>query len=176
MPKFPVLSREDVQKELKLNDDQIAKINEQLADIVKDGPNGSKVMTITGGQDLDSIEKEIDKILNAKQHTRYKEVWLQISGTRTFMRDDIAKEVDLKKDQREKISELQQEMMSKMREMAFTPGTPVSEESLEEIKKLQKELEGKIEKLLTKEQQTKWTTMKGAKFEMKAPKKTSGAK
>lgn len=167
MPRFPIMARDDVQKELKLTEDQISKINDIISDVVKDGPNGSKVMMLQPGQDIDGMDEQVAKLLNDKQRKRMKEVWLQITGGRAFIKDDIAKEVGLTKEQRSKITELQQEMMTQMREMAHQPGEAMNEERLAEIKKMQKDLESKIEKLLTKEQQTTWTTMKGAKFEMK---------
>jgi len=170
MPRFPIMAREDVQKELKLTADQISKINDIISDVVKDGPNGSKIMMLHPGADVDGMDADVAKLLDDKQRKRMKEVWLQITGGRAFVKDEIAKEIGITKEQRTKITELQQEMMTQMREMAVQPGEAMNEERLAEIKKMQKEMEAKIEKLLTKEQQATWTTMKGAKFEMKTGK------
>lgn len=170
LPRFPILAREDVQKELKLTEQQISKINEIISEVVKDGPNGSKVMMFHPGADVDGMDADVAKLLNDKQLKRMKEVWLHITGGRAFMKDDIAKELGINKEQRNKMAELQQEMMTQMREMANQPGETLSEERLAELRKMQKDMEAKIEKLLTKEQQATWTTMKGAKFEMKTGK------
>lgn len=170
LPRFPILAREDVQKELKLTADQITKINDIISEVVKDGPNGSKIMMLQPGADVDGMDADVAKLLNDKQLKRMKEVWLTITGGRAFMKDEIAKELGITKEQSAKIMELQKEMMTQMREMAVQPGEAMNEERLAEIKKMQKEMEAKIEKLLTKEQQATWTTMKGAKFEMKTGK------
>jgi Spy/CpxP family protein refolding chaperone len=170
LPRFPILAREDVQKELKLTEQQISKINEIIGEVVKDGPNGSKVMMVHPGADFDGMDADVAKLLNDKQLKRMKEVWLQITGGRAFMKDDVAKELGITKEQRTKMAELQQELMTQMREMAIQPGEALNEERLAELRKMQKDMEAKIEKLLTKEQQATWTTMKGAKFEMKTGK------
>lgn len=170
MPRFPILARLDVQKELKLTTEQISKINDIISDVVKDGPNGAKVLMVSPDTDVDAMDAEITKLLNEKQRQRWKEVWLQFSGGRAFFKDEIAKEIGITKEQQGKIAELQQEFMTQMREMSLHPGEALSEERLAELKKMQKEWEAKIEKQLSKEQQVKWSAMKGVKFERTEPK------
>ena len=170
MPRFPILALEDVQKELKLSADQISKIKDIIGDVVKEGPNGSIEMMIQihPGTDFNGMDVEVSKLLNEKQRQRFKEVWLQSTGGRAIIKDDIAKEIGITKVQQAKIVEMQEELKSQMRELAIQPGEVVKKDA--EMKKMQKEWEEKIEKQLTKEQQAKWAAMKGAKFEKQVAK------
>ncbi len=176
LPKFPTIIRPDVQAELKLTDDQYARVKEKLDGLVKEFPNGTKGIMVSGDVNLDAIEAEIDSILNEKQRKRFKEVWLQVAGVSALLSKDVADEVGLKVQQRNTIQELHTEQMDKMHDQLQFDGEQPPKESLDKIDQLRKDFHAKVEKLLTKEQTEKWKAMQGAKFVMKEVKNTAKPK
>jgi hypothetical protein len=168
MPKFMAIIREDVQAELKLTDDQLAKVKEKVGDIVRDGPNGAKFMTVSPDMDLDGLDADIEKILNDKQRKRLRECWLQVLGIRAVLHEGIAQEVGIKPEQQKTIEQINEDQREQMREHAqFHQGEGPDPEKVQKMKSIQEEFKTKLEKVLTKEQKEKLATLKGPKFAMK---------
>jgi hypothetical protein len=182
-----LLNRPDVQKELALTSAQIAKIEE--LNPRRGGPGGVRqggVRQGGGGQgggrgqggnqgmDRDEMmkrmqerEKSILAVLDEKQQTRLKELFIQRAGNAALMNPEIQKDLGFTNEQKSKVEELQRKqqeasmaIMEKMRN-----GEIQREELGELMQKNGRTMNEELGKILTKEQAEKFESMKGKKFE-----------
>lgn len=183
-----LLSRADVQAELKISDDQktkIAELNPQRNRGGGGNGNGGGNGGAAGGgnrgggtgaggnfdpaqmqQMMAEREKKTLEILNADQQKRLKELYIQRVGNRALLREDVQKELGLSSDQTAKIKDLQdkqrtanQELQQKMRNQEID-----RTEGRDIMTKNQKTLDEELGKVLTGEQATKFKDMRGAEF------------
>lgn len=179
---------EAVQKELGLKEDQIAKLKTLGEEARKEmpafgGPGG-------GGQDLsaddrrklmaermEAVQKVNDKykpkvaeVLDAKQNERLKQIQLQAMGARVYQDADVAKALDLSKDQQDKIAAANKEFEEKRNEMfraAFGGGgAGGGGDARDKMREMTEANDKKLAEILTKDQAAKLETLKGAKFDM----------
>ena len=166
MPRFVLLMDPAVKKEIKLTDEQDKKVQQELGDLIQEGPNGSKQLMIGPGQDLDDVDQRIEKLLNAEQIKRLYELHLQRIGYRGLTLPRVAKELKISGDQEAKIEsileEYQRKLMEKMQEQQQEGG--VIRVTPEMTAELDREMAKELEKTLTAEQKKKWEAMQGAKF------------
>lgn len=180
-----LLNRPDVQKELALTSAQIAKIEE--LNPRRGGPGGQGGVRQGGGgqgggrgqggnqgMDRDEMmkrmqerEKSILAVLDEKQQTRLKELFIQRAGNAALMNPEIQKDLGFTNEQKSKVEELQRKqqeasmaIMEKMRN-----GEIQREELGELMQKNGRTMNEELGKILTKEQAEKFESMKGKKFE-----------
>lgn len=175
-----LLNRPDVQKELALTSAQIAKIEE--LNPRRGGPGGQGGVRQGGGRgqggnqgmDRDEMmkrmqerEKSILAVLDEKQQTRLKELFIQRAGNAALMNPEIQKDLGFTNEQKSKVEELQRKqqeasmaIMEKMRN-----GEIQREELGELMQKNGRTMNEELGKILTKEQAEKFESMKGKKFE-----------
>ena len=175
-----LLQRPDVQKDLKLTDDQkkaVAKIQEDNQAAMRARMESMRSGGGGGGDreammaEFQKMQKETDAkvkaVLTPEQQTRLKQINIQLGGSRVVLREDVQKELGLTDEQKKKLTALQtamneanQAIMQRMRDQEITR---------EEVQELQaknnKTMDDEIAKVLTAEQKTKLEEMKGAKFE-----------
>ncbi len=109
-----ILQRPDVQKELKLSEEQIEKIRQLTPPMGRPG-GGPDTPPPTQGQgrrgegqpgqpaNPGDMEAKVKEILNPGQYTRYKELEIQFVGASIVLREDIARNLHLTDEQVEKI-------------------------------------------------------------------------
>ncbi len=175
-----LLQRPDVQKDLKLTDDQkkaVAKIQEDNQAAMRARMESMRSGGGGGGDreammaEFQKMQKETDAkvkaVLTPEQQTRLKQINIQLGGSRVVLREDGQKQLGLPDEQKKKLTALQtamneanQAIMQRMRDQEITR---------EEVQELQaknnKTMDDEIAKVLTAEQKTKLEEMKGAKFE-----------
>ncbi|RMG27085.1 MAG: hypothetical protein D6724_00465 [Armatimonadetes bacterium] len=170
-----ILMNPQVQAELKLTEDQVAKLREALRPAGgPGGPGGAGGRGgFGGGADPQAREqmrleqeKKIKEILSAEQYKRYQEISLQLEGPAALARKEIADKVGLSDSQREKIQAILEEQRATMRDM-FQGGAGGDRQAMmEEMQKLRKATDEKILGVLTAEQKKTWEGMLGKPFQL----------
>jgi Spy/CpxP family protein refolding chaperone len=161
-----LLGNASVQEELKLDDKQKEKIKEFAA---------KQREAQQGLRDLDQDERrakmaEMNKhaeafakeVLTADQNKRMKQIVIQSAGLRAFSMEDVAKELKLTDDQKEKIKTLNDDLQKDVRELFQGGGDP--QENMQKVQSLNKEFMTKAAGVLTDEQKKHWTEMTGKPF------------
>ncbi len=173
--KAMLLGREDVQKELKLSDDQKSKLDEQRQAMMEE--MRAQFQNGGGGGDQEAMRKnmmEMQKkseanamgVLDDKQKARLKELWIQRDGNRVITSEEVQKDLGLSDAQKAKIKSLgdaqreaMNEIMTKMRngEMDRSEIRPLMEKN-------NKAMDEELGKVLTADQAAKLKTMGGEAF------------
>ena len=170
-----MLMRDDVKADLKLTDDQKAKLQEiqdstrqQMTDLFSGGGAGGDRDAMRKAMEpiMKKATEDINKVLTADQQKRLKEIWIQVSGSMVVMNADIKKDLGITDDQKTKLDELNkrqqaanQSIMQKMRD-----GEIQREDLADIFKKNQKVMSDEIGKILTQEQKDKLKAMGGKPF------------
>jgi Spy/CpxP family protein refolding chaperone len=175
-----LLGNPQVQKELKLTEDQTKKVGEMQQEMFAGFGGGG------GGQNLTDEErqkrreefqkkaeentKKMLALLDADQTARLKQIQLWVGGVASLStNEEAAKELKLTDDQKEALKTINEEAGKKRQEL-FTGGFGGSEEEQaqrrEKFASLQKETEEECLAVLTDEQKAQFNKMKGPKFEL----------
>jgi hypothetical protein len=111
---------------------------------------------------------QLKEALSSLQFERLQQIGWQAGGSQAVVTDpQLAKELDHKNDQIEKIAAINMEYQRKQREL-FTPGGGGDFQAVFiKILDLNKERDGKAMELLTKDQQAKLANLKGTAFDLK---------
>jgi hypothetical protein len=176
-----------VQKELGLNDEKTAKIHDLHADYTEE-----LQQQLTGAgldraalRDLAADERQkkmaqmaevtknvndkflpkLNELLDKTQQTRLHEVWIQAAGPAALEDADVAKALAITKEQQDKIKKVTADFGHKMREV-FSSGGDRSE-MMAKVAEMREEQTAKTAEVLTKDQQAKFTEMKGKPFDVK---------
>jgi Spy/CpxP family protein refolding chaperone len=182
--KTGLLSRTQVQDELKLTQEQKDKVREaQRAQFT--GARGGAGKNATDEQKKQAQEdrkkaaaetqKKLEAILNADQVKRLNGIFLQTGGPAAFLDEGIAKELKITAEQKTKIEALlktqQEEMAKLMPARGQNPGDTKPDVAAIRTKRqeLQKETETKVQDVLTADQKTKVKELKGAEFKLEQP-------
>ena len=190
-PMEPLFMRPEVQKELKLTDDQIQKLKALLPppppgagegpDMAPGGaqgaqrggppgdrrgmrgqPGGEQGMQPRMGMGPDQMDQKLRGILSDSQMKRLKELRLQRDGAMALSRKDIADQVGLSDDERLKIRGMIDEARDSMRpDQGGQPGQPPSRQEMEEM---HKKLNDQILSTLSSKERSKWEELCGKPF------------
>ena len=173
-----LLGNASVQKELKLDDEQIGKAKE-----VSEKISGEIREKMQGFQDLSpeerrekmlAVNKEFNEatlkaagaFLKPEQITRLKQVSYQAHGAAAFSDPEVISKLNLTDSQKSDIQAINQESMSQMREI-FQSAQDDREGAMKKMAELRKETLEKVAAKLNDEQQKGWKELIGAPFEVK---------
>jgi len=165
------LSNASVQEHLKLDDQQKEKIKDFAAKLREAqqalrNPDLSQEERAEKRRDLTKQAETFAKeILTADQLKRIKQIDLQQAGLRAFAREEIAKELKLTDEQKEKIKTLGDDMRKDVQELRQGGGDP--QENMQKMRSLGKEYLTKAAGVLTADQKKQWEEMVGKAFEVK---------
>jgi hypothetical protein len=169
-----IVSRDKVQEELKLSDDQKQKLAEKLTDSVRET---MKVSEKLEGLDARRREKEMQShrekaheafaaslkgILTAEQFKRFHQLELQHDGPSALGRPEIRNELKITDEQLKQFAGVIQDMQKKIEPLmkeARSGGNP--QEIRPKVIKIRKDHEGKIEAILSDAQKARWKEMLG---------------
>jgi hypothetical protein len=174
---YSLLGNASVQKELKLDDQQVEKAKE-----VVDKIRAESREKMQGLQDLSQEEqrtkrqeitkeitestlKAVGEFLKPEQITRLKQISFQQRGLQAFSDPEVAKKLNLTDTQKTDIQEINREVMETMRGLFNQDSTP--EERQEGMKKMTEARKAgllKVEAKLNDEQQKAWKELVGAPF------------
>ncbi len=179
-----------VQKELKLSDDQIAKVKE-VTDAARppQGAGGQRGANQTDEQRAAAREERQKKnaetdakltaLLMPEQVTRLKQVQLWVQGYGALTNNEnVAKELGLTDDQKGALKTISDEANRKRQALFQGLGRGASEEQRNKFRDdsaaLQKDTDAECKAVLTDDQSAKLAAMKGEKFELDMAAATAG--
>ena len=149
--------REEVVAELKLTDEQTAKLSElqtaargafQSLQGVPDEERAAAMKTMREGQ-----EQSVSEVLDAPQFARLLQLLWRETGLASVERDDVAKGLGLSDEQREKLTPILADRQSSQRALR--------EASPEEAAQKRKAWDDQLRAVLTEEQTQQWEELLG---------------
>ena len=149
-----IVSRDYIQEELKLSEDQTRKLSEKLPDYLKASDAREKLWVF------------LQETLNPEQFTRLRQLELQHEGPPALFRPEIAKELKITDEQRNQFMGLIQDMQMKIEPLmkeAKSGGNP--EEIRPKVIKLRQDCQTTMEVLMSDAQKAQWKEMIGAPFD-----------
>jgi hypothetical protein len=162
-----VLRNEQVQKELKLSEDQIAKIQAAVPEGMRDMSDGDREKA------MDKFQADVKAILTAEQAKRAREIQLQMQGARALTTPEVAKELGLSEKQ---VADIQQALTVPRPEGGQPGQAPGGGGGFdrEAFMKAREEANKKALAILTADQRKRWEAMQGKKFEFQMPQRAPG--
>jgi Spy/CpxP family protein refolding chaperone len=179
-----LIGSEQVQKELKMTDDQVAKVRDIQREAFAGFGGGAGGRGGNNNLSDEERQKQRDEfraraeetnkkylaVLDADQTTRIKQIQLWVAGTPGLANnEDASKELKLTDDQKAALKTISEESQKKSREMFAGGGRGASEEERtkrrEQMTALQKDTEAECQAVLTDEQKSQFAKMRGPKFE-----------
>ncbi len=174
----------NVQKDLKLTDEQIKKVQETLREIreshqseysaLRDASpdvRGAKMATLN-----ETVSGEVKKALSfsAEQSKRFDQISLQAHGVQAFASPTVDEKLKLTNDQKSKIREIVEATRSSFAG-AFNKDASDQERTQARNKRAatQKENMAKVQALLTDDQKKAWTELTGEPIEIQYPARRS---
>jgi len=167
------LRRNDVKEDLKLTDDQKAKLQEiqdgmrqKFMDAFQAAGDDQAARTKAMTTLMKEVTDQINKILTDDQQKRLKEISIQLGGNAVVMQPDIQKDLGFTDDQKAKIKDLGDRQQAANREVfqKMQNGEITREDIPEIMKKNTKVLNDEIDKILTQAQKDKLKSMAGKPF------------
>jgi Spy/CpxP family protein refolding chaperone len=161
-----LLSQESVRKELKVDEEQIKKLDDLSAKMresfqeafgLEEEARNKKIQEL-----MQENEKAIAGILKPDQAKRLKQISYQQRGTSAFLDPEVAKALSFSDEQKESIQKINEDTFAEMREL-FAGGAP-DEEGRKKIQALRTAASEKSLKLLSDEQKAKWKELQGEPF------------
>jgi Spy/CpxP family protein refolding chaperone len=164
------VSREKVQEDLKLSDDQKQKLREKLSgDVQNAGETLEKLKGMKGGEREKALQPSYEKLeaflkenLTADQLKRFGQLKLQYDTPSVMLRPEIGKQLDITDEQRSQFMGLIQNMQKEIGPLikeAKSGGN--AQEILAKVTKMRLDCQGKIETLLSDAQKKQWQDMTG---------------
>lgn len=180
-----VVSNAAVQKDLGLNEDQtkkIAELNEELSDdrmkaFAEAQTNAGNLEGLSENERReklgaalaeamkkinDKYQPKLKEILEPKQLDRLKQIAWQAAGTAAYSDPEVVKALGISKEQEEKFAAINKERMEKMAS-AFRDGAGGGRERFQQMNE---EFDKRFADVLSKEQQDKFTELKGKEFDV----------
>jgi Spy/CpxP family protein refolding chaperone len=161
-----LLRHKSVQEDLKLTDEQVGKVKEFASKQWKKAQEVHELEADKQAARWKEMTKEnqefLKETLSAAQHKRLEQIGMHVAGLLWVTRPDIAKKLELTKEQRKQIHELQEAAHTALRDVVHGTGTDT--EKGDKIRELRKAHRGKLREVLTDEQKTTWKTLAGEPF------------
>jgi len=175
-----LLGNESVQKELKLEDQQIEKAKElgetaqkKFADFRSSSEGLSQEERMTKGQELNreinaSTMKSAGEFLKPEQITRLKQISYQQRGVTAFSDPEVQKKLNITDSQKTDLHAIAEELRTEGQTI-FQENRDDREAMMKKMGELRKQTLAKAEAKLNDEQQKTWKEMLGSPFEIKYP-------
>jgi len=172
-----LLANPGVQKELKLDDDQVKKAQDFADDFgqkmrgrmqdLQDVPQEErreKMTAIMTEMNADA-QKELKGILKPEQLKRFDQISLQARGPQAFTDAEVQKKLNITADQKSKLADIQQDQMEQQRDIFQNAGDD-RQAAMQKMTDLRKQTREKMMNVLSAEQKTTWKEMTGEPFEV----------
>lgn len=148
-----IISRDYIQEELKLSDDQKQELQKKLPDYLK----------VSDAQGIWAFLKET---LTPEQFKRFQQLELQHEGPPAVLRTQIAKDLQITDEQRNQFIGLIQDMQKKIEPLmkeAKSGGDP--DVIRPKVIRMRQDCQGKMEYLMSEAQKSRWEEMIGKPFD-----------
>lgn len=163
----PFFSNPDIQKELKLSDEQINKLKDAMSKVMDKYKDDFLKLAQMAPEEQqkkmravsEDSNKAVSGVLDAKQWKRYKQIQWQILRVAAFQDTELQKELKLSDEQKKKIDTAFNDANKRMQEMMKN-----REPSPEKFQAVVTDLEKKANDVLTEEQQKNFKELKGPEF------------
>jgi Spy/CpxP family protein refolding chaperone len=166
MSSVQLLGQKSVQEELKLTDDQVKKVTDltqKQRELFRGVQDLSQEERAKKMQELQKEnQKAVADILKPEQAKRLKQITLQLRGGRALTDPEVAKELGLTAEQKQKVKEIQDETAketAKLRDAGLD-----RQEAAKKRQEITKSSNEKLTGILTADQKTKWKEMTGEPF------------
>ncbi len=178
-----LLQNEGVQKELKLDQDQLGKVKEAVQKVQEKNRDAFAKLRDLGQEERFEKTRELTRtisdqtlaalssILKPEQTKRLKQIELQQGGTQAFNRPDVQTALNLTNEQKEKIKTINDDVAREMRGL-FQGGD--FQQAREKMTSLRKESMERIQSVLSAEQKKTWKDMTGDPFEVTFQRRRGG--
>jgi hypothetical protein len=170
-----LLQNKSVQEELKLEKDQVTKIDDALKKVRDDHKDDLDKLRDPGTSQEDRAailkkvseanEKALKGILNEKQETRLHQILHQQQGVAMFVDEAVQKKLNLTAEQKDKLKTINEDMTKDIREL-FSGGKP-GPDTITKIQGIRKEAMTNAQKVLDDKQKKEVKEMLGEPFEIK---------
>jgi len=161
-----LLRQQSVQKELKLTPDEVEKIHKHCSAQWAKAEQIAKLSEPERDRKFEELTKENDRFvestLKKPQRERLREIMLQFAGLLCLSRQDIATEVGLTAEQKQKLPQLQKAARHEMEEVIHDTK---NEEKRAKLRELRETSRKRVQELLTDAQKAKWKQMTGNPFQ-----------
>lgn len=176
-----LLMMKEVREELKLDEDQVAELEdlgkammESMRNMRPQGGGGGQVPNPTELQALlekaqkanEENEAKVEEILDPKQVDRLVGLLIQRSNIQSLNTKLVATRLGITDEQKTKMAEINKANGEKMREL-FQGG--FGQDAREKMGKMRDEAEAKMKEVLTSKQKEDMETLKGAEFKFPEP-------
>jgi Spy/CpxP family protein refolding chaperone len=170
-----LVENESVQKELKIDADQAAKVKEAIQKVQDKHKDEFAKLQDLGQDERRTKSRELNKVvsdecltalndvLKPEQIKRLKQIELQQAGAEAFTRADVQKTLSLQDEQKEKIKTITDDAAKDMRELRQGGN---AQGSRDKIAALRKETMEKVQAVLTDDQKKSWKDLTGDPFEV----------
>jgi len=162
---FMLLGQKSVQQELKLSDEQVTKVTAQME---KQREGFAELRDLDREERMAKMRERMEanntalkEILNADQLKRLKQIGLQQRGASALADPQVATDLGLTDEQKEKVRAIQEENRGALRGAGGDGDREAMRKKFEEQRA---STNAKLEALLTPEQQTKWKELQGEPF------------
>ncbi len=165
-----LLRNEAVQKDVGISDEQKEKIQEVMASGRQGRGERPDFQNMTQEERQKWMEdrakaaeaqlKKVGEILDKKQMGRLEQIRLQSMGAMAIMDEDVAKKLDITKEQQDKLRATQRELFQEMRDSGGR--------GAEAMAKIREKMEANVKDVLTDEQEAKLKDMLGKPFDISA--------
>lgn len=179
---YMLLSREDVQKDLAITDDQKTKITDATEKANQKRQEAMQAARDSAGGDFQAVMKamqpinekltaenwsNVGSVISADQTKRLKEISIQMQGNSVVMTNkDVQKDLSVTDEQKTKFTDLQAKQQTAMQELfqKMRDGEVDRSQMPEIMAKNRKVMEDEINKVLTETQKSKLKDMAGKPF------------
>jgi hypothetical protein len=174
----------EVRKELNVSDEQGKEIDDVLAKVreARGGFNFQDFQSLgederqkrmdemrKKGEEADKAAQEkLDKILKPEQLARLNQLSLQRQGLMALARPEVAKQLGLSQEQQDKIKKIQDESRPQPRGFGQNLSDEERQKLFAERQERQEKAQAETLAVLTDDQKTKWTELKGKEFDFPA--------
>ncbi len=160
-----LLRQPSVQKELKLTQEQIDRIDKHCAAQWEKAKEASNLSESEADKKFAELTKENDKfveqVLTKDQRKRHNEVVLQVAGLLCLSRHDVASKLGLTSEQKKQVTQFQEEGRREAEDLIHATNKDQRKQKLAELRASTRK---KLNELLTDAQEAKWKEMTGEPF------------
>lgn len=178
-----LLRREQVQKELKLNEEQTAKVNKLVEELgaqmrdqftelqqIEDRAERWAKMSEMSDQTDQKVREQLRDVLEREQMMRLYQIRMQVRpAVDSLSNEFVARKLELSDEQKPKLAEIKKEAQAKLIELFGAmrdAGDDQRSEMIEKYRQLRRDADEKALAVLTDEQKNAFEEMKGEKFEL----------
>jgi Spy/CpxP family protein refolding chaperone len=175
------LASRGVQEDLKLTPEQVKEVTEIRGKRMRKPPEFRQLTREEQRQvkqELDKKDREtLTKLLTPEQLKRLHQIWLQYRGPLACLNDDIAKEMGLTAEQKNKLWSVRQQLIDGLVALpSLSREAAAGKKRAEMESKVRTDTAAKVMAILTPEQKAKWREMTGQPFDVELHIFTVGAR